>query len=165
MNNCLLPDIILEKLYVMTSLLFWFLSLQWRARVAQWIRLLDYLHFVFATTHTSLSPIRRGFAPGFVYYKKGCTRLSAASDKVNQWLSHGRWFSPGIPASSSTKTGRHDISEILLKVGLKHLKSNQINHLGNAYLKSVKSKACFIYQIHFVNNNNFSDVFHYIKKD
>jgi len=27
---------------------------------------LDYL-----TTHTSLSPIRRGFAPGFVNYKKG----------------------------------------------------------------------------------------------
>jgi hypothetical protein len=25
------------------------------------------------TTHTSLSPIRRGFAPGFVNYKKGCT--------------------------------------------------------------------------------------------
>jgi hypothetical protein len=38
-------------------------------------------------------------------------------------LAHGRWFSPGIPASSTTKTGRHDISEILLKVALKHQKS------------------------------------------
>jgi hypothetical protein len=31
---------------------------------------------------------------------------------------HGRWFSRGIPASSTTKTGRHDIAEILLKVAL-----------------------------------------------
>ena len=61
-------------------------------------------------------PIRRGFAPGFVNYKKGCTRLAAASDKVYQLLAHGRWFSPGTPASSTTKTGRHDIAEILLKV-------------------------------------------------
>jgi hypothetical protein len=29
---------------------------------------------------------------------------------------HGRRFSPGTPASSTTKTGRHDIAEILLKV-------------------------------------------------
>ena len=70
------------------------------------------------TTHKSLSSIRRGFAPGFVNYKKGCTRLSAASDKVYQLLAHGRWFSPGTPASSTTKTGRHDIAEILLKVAL-----------------------------------------------
>ena len=69
-------------------------------------------------THTSLSPIRRGFAPSFVNYKKGCTRLAAASDKAYQLLVHGRWFSPGTPASSTTKTGRHDIAEILLKVAL-----------------------------------------------
>jgi hypothetical protein len=40
-------------------------------------------------------------------------------------LAHGRWFSPGTSASSTTKTGRHDIAEILLKVALKHQKSNQ----------------------------------------
>ena len=50
--------------------------------------------------------------------QKGCTRLTAASDKVYQLLVHGRWFSPGTPASSTTKTGRHDIAEILLKVAL-----------------------------------------------
>jgi hypothetical protein len=33
-------------------------------------------------------------------------------------LAHGRWFSPGTLASSTTKTGRHDIAEILLKVAL-----------------------------------------------
>jgi hypothetical protein len=74
---------------------------------------LDYL-----TSHTSLSPIRRGFALGFVNYKKECTRLAAASDKVYQLLAHGRWFSLGTPASSTTKTGCHDIAEILLKVAL-----------------------------------------------
>ena len=70
------------------------------------------------TAHTSLSPIRRGFASSFVKYKKGCTRLAAASDKVYQLLAQGRWFSPGTPTSSTTKTGRHDIAEILLKVAL-----------------------------------------------
>jgi hypothetical protein len=44
---------------------------------------------------------------------------SVASDKVYQLLAHGQWFSPGTPASSTTKTGRHDIAEILLKVKLK----------------------------------------------
>jgi hypothetical protein len=33
-------------------------------------------------------------------------------------LANGQWFSPGTPASSTTKTGRHDIAEILLKVAL-----------------------------------------------
>jgi hypothetical protein len=43
-------------------------------------------------------------------------------------LVHGRWFSLGTPASSTTKTGRHDIAEILLKVALNtinQIKSNQ----------------------------------------
>jgi hypothetical protein len=33
-------------------------------------------------------------------------------------LAHGWWFSLGTTASSTTKTGRHDIVEILLKVTL-----------------------------------------------
>jgi hypothetical protein len=45
--------------------------------------------------------------------------LAAASDKVYQFFAHGRWFSTGTPASSTTKTGRHDIAEILLIVALK----------------------------------------------
>jgi hypothetical protein len=56
--------------------------------------------------------------------QKGCTRLAAASDKVYQLLAHGRWSSPGTLSSSTTKTGRHDIAEILLKVALKYQKSN-----------------------------------------
>jgi hypothetical protein len=56
-----------------------------------------------------------------------CTRLAAARDKVYQLIAHCRWFSPGTLASSTTKTGRHDIAEILLKVALKHTK--KINHV------------------------------------
>jgi hypothetical protein len=57
--------------------------------------------------------------------------LTAASEKVYQLLVHGRWFSPGTMASSTTKTGRHDIAEILLKVALKHQKSkiNLVSHV------------------------------------
>jgi hypothetical protein len=42
-------------------------------------------------------------------------------------LAHGRWFSQGTSASSTTKTGRHDIVEILLKVALNT--KNQINQI------------------------------------
>jgi len=69
-----------------------------------------------------------GFSPGFVNYKKGCTRLTAASDKVYQLLAYGRWFSWGTPVSSTTKTGRHDIAEILLKVAL-----NTVNQINQSY--------------------------------
>ena len=61
--------------------------------------------------------------------QKRCTRLTSASDKVYQLLAHGRWFYPGSPASSTTKTGRYDIAEILLKVALNtktQLKLNSI---------------------------------------
>ena len=51
----------------------------------------------------------------FCKLQKKCTRLVAASDKVYQLLVRGRWFSP---ASSTTKTGRHDIADILLQVAL-----------------------------------------------
>ena len=67
-----------------------------------------------------------GSRPTLQITKKGCTRLAAASDKDYQLLAHGRWFSQGTPASSTTKTGRHDIAEILLKVALNtknHIKS------------------------------------------
>ena len=81
-----------------------------------------------------VSPIRRGFAPGFVNNKKGA--LAAASDKVYQLLAQGRWFSPGTPASSTTKTGRHDIAEILLNVVLNTKIQSQIQiRINRTHLK------------------------------
>jgi hypothetical protein len=40
-----------------------------------------------------------------------------------------RWFSPGTLASSTTKTGCHDIAEIFLKVALNTKNQNQIIYL------------------------------------
>jgi hypothetical protein len=57
-----------------------------------------------------------------------CTRL--ATGKVYQLLAHGRWLSPDTPASSTTKTDRHDIAEILLKVAL----NTKITNLLNEYI-------------------------------
>jgi hypothetical protein len=44
----------------------------------------------------------------------GCTRYNI----MCQWLAAGLWFSPGTPVSSTNKTDRHFIAEILLKVEL-----------------------------------------------
>ena len=43
-------------------------------------------------------------------------------DKVCQLLAAGQWFSLGILVSSTNKTDRHDITEILLKVVLNTIK-------------------------------------------
>ena len=45
--------------------------------------------------------------------------------KVCQWLAAGRWFSPGTPVTSTNKTDRHDITEILLKMACNTIKSIQ----------------------------------------
>jgi hypothetical protein len=73
----------------------WVESAIFKNRQKEWypevIRFYDHMDNVtIPMTHTSLSPIRRGFTPGFVNYKKGCTRLAAASDKVYQLLAYGR---------------------------------------------------------------------------
>ena len=54
---------------------------------------------------------------------------TALCDTVCQWLVADRWFSPGPPVSSTNKTDRHDITEILLKVTLSTIKksNNQTN--------------------------------------
>jgi hypothetical protein len=43
-------------------------------------------------------------------------------DKVFQWLATGQWFSPCPLVSSTNKTDRHDIAEILLKMALNTIK-------------------------------------------
>jgi hypothetical protein len=48
-----------------------------------------------------------------------------------QLLARGRWFSPSTPASSTTKTGCHDIVEILLKVALNTKKLNQMKTISS----------------------------------
>jgi hypothetical protein len=60
---------------------------------------------------------------------------STRSDKVYQLLAHGRWFSP---ASSTTKAGRHDIAEILLKMALSTKKLK---------IKSIENESCMYFEL------------------
>ena len=73
--------------------------------------------------------------------QKGCTRLAAANDKVYQLLAHGQWFSLGTPNSSTTKTGRHDIAEILLTVALstKHQSINDVYVTGSVIILHINT--------------------------
>ena len=73
-----------------------------------------------------MSPIRHGFAPGFVNYKKGALDSQPKVIKLISCLpmvGGSLWVLRLLP---TLKTGRHDIVEILLNVALKHQKSNQI---------------------------------------
>ena len=79
--------------------------------------------------------------------QKGCTRLAAACDQVDQLIAHGRWFSPGTPASSTTKTCRHDIAEILLKVALSTKNQSIIDYFYNISIYTIPEQALPQYQI------------------
>ena len=104
---------------------------------------MDYL-----TTHTSLSPMAWVCA-WLCKLQKRCNRLAAASDKVYQMLAHGRWFFPCTPASSTTKTGRHDITEILLKVAL-----NTINQIKSNRIKSFRT----LFKVRFTQDSSLFSV-------
>jgi hypothetical protein len=54
--------------------------------------------------------------------------------KIWQLLARGWWSSP---ASFTTKTGRHDIAEILLKVAL-----NKIKQIKSIYHKEMFTNVC-----------------------
>jgi hypothetical protein len=67
-------------------------------------------------------------------------------DTVCQWHATGRWSSPGTPASSTTKTGRHDIAEILLKVALNTI--NQISKWKWTFIHvSTNQVTCKLYHL------------------
>jgi hypothetical protein len=59
-------------------------------------------------------------------------RCKTLCDQVCRLLATGQWFSLVAPVSSTNKTDRHDITEILLKVALntiKQTKENQTNSI------------------------------------
>ena len=70
----------------------------------------------------------------FINYKK-----RVHSTRSRKLFAHGRWFSPGTPASITTKTytGHHDIAEI----GIKHQKS--INQSNNKLVLNTKPSNFF----------------------
>jgi hypothetical protein len=56
---------------------------------------------------------------------------------ICQWTAAVRWFSPGTPVSSTNKTDRHDITEILLKMALKTIGIHLVSYLFLAFLHLV----------------------------
>jgi hypothetical protein len=67
-------------------------------------------------------------------------------------LANGRWFSPGTPASSTTKTGRQEIAEILLKVALNtKFKINQSNQYDVPFVKSALNFTVLAQKLLLVN--------------
>jgi len=69
---------------------------------------------------------------------------TASCDKVCQWLATGRWFSPGTPVSSTNKTDRHDITEILLTVALNTITNTQQTHIGKMISKDKINVDCIL---------------------
>ena len=118
-----------------------------RAWVAQWVGL----------PSNSYKPITN---MTWVSYKKGCTRLAAASDKVYQLLAHGRWFSPGTLASSTTKTGCHGMawySWNIAESGIKHQKSiNQASKTNMTIISCELWKCNLFSSWHTVNRHKYS---------
>jgi len=55
-------------------------------------------------------------------------RYTTLCDQVCQWFATGRWCSSGTPVSSTNKTDRHDITEILLRVALNTIKPRKCSH-------------------------------------
>ena len=94
-----------------------------------------------------------------VLWKK-CIRRDVYSDttlcdNICQSLEIGRWFPQDTPVSSTNKTDRHDITEILLKVAL-----NTINHKppnSKTVWKSAVNKCCPSkkQQSHLQNNSDY----------
>jgi hypothetical protein len=75
----------------------------------------------------------------------------SASDKVYQLLAYDRWFSPGTPTSSTTKTGHHDLAEILLKVAL-NIKNQSIN-------QSINQSLSYQYPTSRSKSNKYVDIY------
>jgi len=88
-------------------------------------------------------------------------RCTTFRDKVCQWLAPGRRFSPVPPVSSTNKTDRHDIAEILLKVSLNTIKQTN-KRKRNTVIHTVLSASVprhshglldiFMFGIEFINN-------------
>jgi hypothetical protein len=67
----------------------------------------------------------------------------------------GLWFSPCTPVSSTNKTDRHDITEILLKVALNTI--TQIRWLDRL-VKIVYEISCMIFSFRFYLNVMVSEI-------
>ena len=72
----------------------------------------------FTTTYIHLVPI----TTDVVISNPASGDFTTLCDDVCQLLAAGRWFSPCTPVSSTNKSDRNDITEILMKVALNTIK-------------------------------------------
>jgi hypothetical protein len=71
--------------------------------------------------------------------------------KYFQWLVAGRWLFPGTPVSSTNKTDRHEITDILLKVALNTITITYFRSGAAIIVELSEWKASInltIYQVH-----------------
>jgi hypothetical protein len=64
-------------------------------------------------------------------------------------LAHGRWFSPGTPASSTTKTGRHDIAESGVKTPKINKSIKSIQHYVIKFISDLRQVRGFLWVLLF----------------
>jgi hypothetical protein len=86
-----------------------------------------------------LSPLK---SYGFESRSSRGVLYATLCDKVCQWLTTGRWFSPGTPVSSTNKTDIHDTTEILLKVALSTITIAPSKHTCGITLSSLLLHCC-----------------------
>ena len=109
----------------------------WLIVLLNWLLFWYYIHVYYnvngcgslnkfpAVFQTQLGPSWR-YSYGSWIHRWCCEFESRSGRGVQQWLATGLWFSPGPPVSSTNKTDRHDIAEILLKVALNTITKNTI---------------------------------------
>jgi len=97
----------------------------------------DHMVVGFTTTYDSVPIISNVVSSNLAHAGVLDTTLC---DKVCQWLAAGRWFSPVTPVSSTNKTERHDIAEILLKVTLYTI--NQAKPMSKTENKNEGTMVC-----------------------
>jgi hypothetical protein len=102
---------------------------------------------------TNIVPVQKIWYLWYVYNRHlSGHNIQTPIRLYGQWLTVGRWFSPGTSVSSINKTARHNITEIVLKVALntislklklcvsKNSEMNVRSPYGNKYNTSSKSK-------------------------
>jgi hypothetical protein len=81
-----------------------------------------------------------------IKYQSIRARCTTLGDKVCQWLATYRRFSPGTLVSSTNKTDRHDITEMLLEMALSTIKKQTMwffffNENCTTCIESIKGHA------------------------
>ena len=92
-----------------------------------------------------------------------CVLETTLCDKVCQWLATGRWFSPDTPVSSTNKTDRNDITEMLLKVALNTITLTLTRYWRVNWWMTFTLDNSFLFILHICNYNTWQDGrFHFI---